>query len=460
MITDLALRSGLPDAKSYCNHAGLSSIVDNFWTEPTFASKEAMYEKQQDFDADYAQPHLTEDSDEDEDTFTKGTAYNPAVDSLDFNKYFRRLEDIREDYLEKYISNVTYTICRLSGGIKDFNYNHAVAPTLRDLEDDSVTELADLELNMDKTEWSDSEIKKAISQLPYVLRRFLNLSCYTGIHVLSFVCSYMLASEKIKVARQSGSTKVLKRNNVISENVWACDLQGNATKRIEVSNKNVKAYDMFDWMEGTLNMYVPYKEDVTNFMHYAKVLNLDITEDMSKYGADFVRSLTVVSLTPNSQYNPSVYNALKSGTPVLGSSSNALAKTISRFRELCASNEIIQKTINDFSSVHKENNFKCAKQLHYGFMMMQGRYDETFNYEFYDGFLYCNGQLAIIGSGMISDSIFADGRVLLSELGYCVAVSDSLIMELMPVGIALDNMMIKVQHNTEDKIEKWWSVSL
>lgn len=434
--------------------------MDKLWSEPTFASKEALFEKQIDFDADVVQPHLEEYDADEEDTYAKETKYDPAVDKLDFNKYYRRLEDIADEYIESYVGNLVYTICRLSGGVKAFNYSHAIAPTLRDLEDGSAVELADLELEYNKNDWSDSEVKRAVNQLPYVLRRFLNLSCYTGIHVLSFVCSYLVAKEKNRLARQSGSTKILKKNAVIAENVWTCNSLGNAVKKVEISNKNLKAYELFDWLEGTLNKYTAYQEDVTSFMHYVKVLNLDIYEDMSKYGSDFVRGLTVITLTPNSQYNQNVFNALATGTPVHTVRNDKLACTIARFNELTVSNDTIRKIAEEFDYTQRLRNFELAKTLHYGYMMATGRIGEHFEYSFYEGFLHCNGELAFIGCGMISNSMFSDGRVILSELGYCVAVTDTLVLDLMPLTVAKDNMVLKVTHNTEDKLESWWSVSL
>lgn len=459
-MTDLALRSGLPDAKSFSLGMGLSSMVQYYWSEPTFASKEAMFEKQTDFDADRIQPHLSEYDASEEEEFDKDAPYNPAVDKLDFDKYYRRLEDIDEGYLEAYVSNLVYSICRYTNnGVRAFNKEHMVAPTIIDVEDGSAMDLAELELDVDKNDWSDTDMKKAMSQLPYVLHRFLNLSCYTGIHVLSFVCSYMLAAERNRVARMHGSTKILKKNAVIAENVWTCDSVGNAVKKVEISNKNLHAYELFDWIEGTSSMYVPYRVDVTNFMHYVKVLNLDITEDMSKYGPDFVRSLTVITLTPNSQYNQSVSNALAAGTPVYKATHDRIQKTIIRFNELCMSNDILKEVIDSYDTLCRQRNFDMAKKIHYASIMAAGRIGERADYEFCDGFLYCNGELAYIGCGLITDVLFVDGRVLLSELGYAVAVTDTLVLNLMTLPNALDNVMKKIRA-TGEKLEGWWTEQL
>lgn len=460
VVCDLALRSGFADDKSFSPYDGMSAYVDRLWTEPTFASRESLFAKQSDFDADAIQPHLTEYDADEEETYAKETRYNPAVDKTDFDKYYRRLEDIPVDYLANYIGNLVYTICRLTGGVKAYNYNHAVAPTIIDMEDGSATDLADLELDYDTNAWSDSEVKRALNQLPYVLKRFLNLSCYTGVHVLSFVCSYMIAKEKNVVAKNSGRTKFLKKNAVIAENVWTCDSLGNAQKKVEISNKNLKVYDLFEWIEGNSTKYVNYRIDVTNFMHYVKVLNIDIREDMSKYGFDFANSLTVLTLTPNSQYNPDVYNALLNGTAVKSNSADVIGKTITRFNELCVSNPIVAKVAEEFDYSKRKNNFTQAVNLHRAYMMSQGTIPENSNYEFFDGFLYYNGTLAVIMCGLITDTMFADGRVILSELGYCVAVSDSLVLDLMPVGIAIDNMKIKLGRNVDDRLTEWWSIAL
>ena len=450
----------MPDAHSYSPYQGMAATVDRLWTEQTYASKESMFASQIDFDADVMQPHLSEYDEDEELTYSKDAAYSPAIDGPDFNKYNRRLEDIPSEYLENYVCNLVYTICKLSGGVKAYNYAHPLAPTLIDIEDGSAIDLADLELDYNKSNWSDADTKRALSQMPYTLKRLLNLSCYTGVHVLSFICSYMIAKEKNKLAQQCGSTKILKRNDVISENVWTSDTLGNAVKKVEVSNKNLKVYELFDWIEGSSTKYVPYKEDATNFMHYAKVLNLDIREDMSKYGFDFMSKLTVLSLTPNTQYNSSVYNALLKGTSVQSGSADLIGKTMTRFLEICTSTPVVQKVVNEFDYTHRTHNFDLAKKLHYANRLMQGKMGERAVYEFYDGFLYCNGELAVLQCGMITDYMFSDGRVLLSELGYCVAVSDSLILDLMTMGIAYDNMQIKLSGNKEEHLEGWWSVPL
>lgn len=461
LTTDLALRSGLPDAKSFSPYEGQSAYVDRLWTEETFASKEWLFEQQADFDSNVKQPHLLiYDESEEEQYGRDDMPYDPATDKLSFSKYLRRLEDIPGEYVVAYLGNVVYSICRHTGGVKEFNYSHAVAPTIKDLEDGTAIDLAELETDVNKNAWSDSEVKTALNQLPYVLRRFLNLSIYTGVHVLSLVCSYMIAAEKNRIARYNGSTKILKKNAVIAENVWTCDNQGNAVKKVEISNKNLRVYELFDWLDGESTKYVTYQEDVTNFMHYVKVLNIDIAEDMSKYGADFVRSLVVVNLTPNKQYNPQIYTALMKGTTVEMKSIDALARTMSNFREVQTSNDTVRKVVDKFDYAQKEKNFDLAKQLHYAYNMTLGACLENVRYEFIDGFLYCNGELAIISSGLITNKMFVDTRVIISELGYCVSVTDTLIMKLMPIGVAYDNMMIKLTKNTEDKLTDWWAISL
>lgn len=462
VVTDLALRSGCVNANSFSASNGLASLVDKMWSEPTFASKEALFQDQVDFDADLIQPHFTEyDYDAETEEFERETPYNPAVDKTDFDRYYRRLEEIAEDYLEKYVCNLVYTICRLSGGAKAFNYKHAVAPTLFDVEDNTATELADLETDGQKDAWSEGAINEALTRMPYVLKRLHNLSRYTGIHMLSFVSSYIVAREKNQRMRMAGSTRLLKRNAVISENVWACDRMGNATHKIAVSNKNLKAYEMFDWIEGEVDKYQAYKEDVTNFMHYVKVLNIDITDDMQKYGQEFVSKLSVTTLTPNTQYNPDIYKALLTGAIVQqGNTPDLLSATVSRFREMCIADPSLARVLKEFDSKKQRQHFEVAKEIYSIYCLSQGIMCKDALFEFYDGYLYYSGELAVMGTSLVSNTVFSDPRCLISELGFLVHVSDTLTMHLLSIYWAKENMYAKIGKDKEQKLESWWLVSL
>lgn len=462
VVTDLALRSGSVTANSFSNSTGLSAMVDKMWSEPTFASKEAMFQKMVDFDADRIQPHYTEyDYAKEIEEFEYEIPYNPAVDKTDFNRYYRRLEDISSEYLEKYVGNLVYTICRRSGGVKEFNYQHAVAPTILDVEDNTPSELADLETDGQKDAWSESVINEALTNMPYVLKRLNNLSRFIGIHMLSFVCSYILAKDENKLLQQAGSTKLLKRNAVISKNVWACDREGNATHKVEISNKNQHAYMAFDWMEGSIDKYQAYREDVINFMHYVRVLNIDITENMEKYGTEFLKKLVVVTLTPNSQYNPDIYKALLSGGSVQSSSSETIIQdTVSLFSELCTTDESLKKVQAEYNSIKQRQHLEQARKLYSAYMLSQGEFTNQSTIEFYDGYLYADGKLAIVDANMFGGTVFRDNRCLISELGFLVHVTDSLSIHLLSIYLAYDNMLLKIGKVSDQKMESWWLVSL
>jgi len=462
VVTDLALRSGSVTANSFSNSTGLAVMVDKMWSEPTFASKEAMFQQQVDFDADKIQPHYKEyDYAKEIEEYEYEEPYNPAVDKTDFDRYYRRLEDIDGEYLEKYVSNLVYTICRRSGGVKEFNYQHAVAPTIYDVEDNTASELADLETDGQKDAWSESAINEALTNLPYVLKRFNNLSRLTGIHILSFVCSYMLAREENKQLQQAGSTKLLKRNAVISKNVWACDKLGNATHRVEVSNKNQHAYFVFDWIEGNIDKYQAYREDVINFMHYARVLNLDITENMERYGTEFLSKLAVVTLTPNTQYNPDFYNALLTGGSVASMiSSTAIQDTVSLFSELCTTDDMLIKVQANYTVIKQQQHLIKARELYCAYALSQGETVNPETLEFFNGYLHRDGKLVTVSSSIYGNTIFKDTRCLISELGFLVHVTTTITTHLLSIYLAYDNMLAKLGKLVDHKIESWLIVSL
>lgn len=462
VITDLALRSGSVDANSFSATSGLSAMVDSLWSEPTFASKEALFQQQIDFDADSRQPHFKEfDRDKENEEYERERAYDPSVDKTDFSNYYRRLEDIDSGYLEEYVGFIVYSICRYAkNGVKMFNYKHAVAPTLMDLEDDSVTELADLETDGVKDAWSEATINEALTKLPYVLKRLHNLSRYTGIHMLSFVCSYMIAKDKNIRAQQAGSSKYLKHNAVIAENVWTCDNMGDAVHKVVISNKNLKAKEMFAWIEGEVDKYHAYHEDVTNFMHYVKVLNININENMEKYGTAFINKLVVTTLTPNSQYNQSIYNALLSGGVARDDSFDALQATMCKFKETCMSDESLMKVVQNFDMDKQTNNLKTSIKLYTAYCLMNGKLCSEKMFEFHDGYLYYDGDLCVMDSHLFTNMTFFDSRCVISELGFLVQVGNELVLNLMTVYCAEENMQMKIHKDSDNKLNTWWRVSL
>lgn len=431
------------------------------------ANLEMLFQEQLDFDADIRQPWQdAENYDEaNEDERERGEVYSPAKHTTDFCEYFRRLEDICEDYMERYIFNIVFNIRfrEGSGGLKVYDKLHRVQPTLISLDDnDDVTELADLQLQQTADDWSMESKHKARLNLPYTIKRLHNLSMYCGIHMLSMISSYVKA-KRINAMRQSnGSTMSLKKNAVIEHNVYVCKPDGTIGKKIEVSNKNQKAAEMFDWIIGVNPKYPSYREDFNNFLHYCKVLNIDIeNDDMTKYDNDFVDSLVVLTLTPDSQYNKAVYNNILNPEVIEEKPVDVYLETMSTFREIVSVNEHFQKLSLEYDSLLAKRNMDVAKEIHsYYSIMFLNKFPQDNLYKWEEGFLYYDGELVVLNTQLVSNTNFAIGECIVSELGYIIHVSDLMALDVMTTYVGRDNMQTKyIQKDTTQPLAGWIRMS-
>lgn len=461
VVTDLALRTGEATSKDYSCTLGLSYVIQNLWSgDETLASIEMLFSDQTDFDADVTQPHMTEDDYdevEEQEGYNKVAKYNPAVDKTDFDKYYRRLEDIAHPYLENYVSNLVYTICRYNSGAKSFEAAHREQPTLVSTDDsEDVTELADLQLYGDETDWSPDVKQTALTQLPYVLKRLHNLSCYCRVHMLSFIVAYLKAREKNVNARISGSVKSLKKNAVITEGVYLCNELGNIQKQVTVQSKNVRAAKMFDWIIGMDSDFKAYYQDYLNFVHYCNVLNIDlINDDLTKYDNDFMSGLLVTTVTPNKQYDQQVYEAILSNSAGTVETEdvvdNSIVNTFNTFQQICSTNKSIVDYTHHYDHATSKRNMETAMSLYntYAVLYLQ-LFTESNKYSWEDGYLYYDGNLVVISTSLIGDETFKEERCLINELGYCIQVSNGMGVYVMALSNALDNMLNKVSTKDPD----------
>lgn len=468
IISDLALRSGSADSNSFSCYPGMSGIVNHFANVETTANLEEMFNNQNDFDADKIQPHFDSehyDKDLEKEEYEIGPEFDPNTESYADCDYYRRLEDICSEYLEDYIGNVTYNVFNHVGanGVKTYENNHTIQPTLVSLDDnDDITELADLQVDSNPDAWSAYEVHKAIENLPYTIKRLNMLSLYTQIHMLSFIASYVIAKEKNAQARNAGSQMVLKKNAVIAEKVYQYSVPGIVGKKVEVSNKNIHAAEVFDWMEYRCDKWQSYHEDVENFMHYCKVLNIDlVNDDMTKYDGNFANSLIVTTLTPNRQYAVNVFNAINNPEVKKEDSKDLVLETISTFNELVNTNPDVQDVVRHHTAEMQERYLVDGSSIHNLFSMLSGKgSNKAEDYSWQEGLLYCRNELVVLPTRLVGDVNFIVDKFIISELGYCIHLSDDISLNMMPVSAALENAKnINIHHSKED-LAKWLRYSV
>ncbi len=475
VTTDLATRIGPHTVDSYSYGVGLRYQVERMWSGgETEANIEMLFEEQADFNADVKQPHLSEgeyDETVEAEEYEVGAKYQPASDKTDFNNYYRRLEDIAPEYLESYVGNLVFTICRRSGGLKQFNSKHMEQPVLLSQGDDEgdFTELADLQLRADDGDWSLEVKQRALQRLPYVLKRLHNLSCYTGIHMLSYIVAFIKARDKNENMRSAGSQKFLKKNAVIEEGVFLCDKAGNIKKQVLVQNKNKRAEAAFNWICGLSTEYQAYYQDYLDLINYFDILNVELYEDdFTKYQRDFIDKLIVVTVTPNKQYDAQVYNAIlhNSSTPIQsGPDEDPIESTINTFMQIRTLDEELVAYDQRRDSQTDALITKFATGIYGTYSLMYlGVVTESVKYKWMNGYLFYDNQLVVMSANILSDPdgpVFNDDRCLIHESGYCVQVSTLMNLSIIPLYSAYENLKNKISAKDPDyKYVEWMRIGI
>jgi hypothetical protein len=324
--------------------------------------------------------------------------------------------------------------------------------------------LADLQLDVNVDDWSTEAKSVARENLPYVVKRLHNMSIYTGIHMLSFVSAYERAKIKSERIRSAGSVKTLKKNAVIEQGVYLCDKQGNITKKVLVQNKNQRASDMFDWITGRSKQYPEYFNDYLNYIHYCKVLNINILDDdMTKYQSDFIDKLIITTVTPNNCYDRNVFNAILSNSTTLTPSddyNSVLDNTVEAFQQICDSDPILQESILHHDSIKVQSYMNDVKSIYNTYMLMsKGIQVDPSKFYWDSGFLFYADNIVIMSANSLSnpeDAPFENDECIFSELGFVVQVSNLMSLYIMTIPVALANFKNRlIYKDSEYKYVPW-----
>lgn len=300
----------------------------------TTAILDDLFNGQADYDADVDQPmigakfenafELYDRAKGDDDHKSRSVVYDPAVNNVDWspdssenlNKsrgYFRRLEDIYNEYILTYIDNLVLSIRLHSDSLKSYKANHQDQFAIMTSGDDGDGYLVPSDMLMDivRDGYSDEQIEEARTNITYVMRRLHNMSRLYGIHMISFAVAFMRADAEKRAKRESGSTtSYLKWTDVTRYGVYYSDNMGNAKKRIYKESRSEKAQGAFDWAIGAWQVYPGYLKDFFNFQYYLEVLDIDLTSDFQNIGFDYIMSLNILKVTPNTQYESLVYDSI------------------------------------------------------------------------------------------------------------------------------------------------------
>lgn len=481
---DLLDRSGEPGPDNF-PYRGKNNIFQRFMRNTDLAdfnmSVDYAFELEYDFDADRLNPIQLKADEWDESRYEeeeRGEVYEKysIVKHSPFTKcpYLRRLEDIHDEYLEKYIGNVVYRFANHSNSSRSFfNYKkmHVTQATLTSVDDaEDVTELADLlMIDRERDEWSDADKQYAMDNLPYVLKRLQSLSSILKVHIPSYIVAYVKAVAFNKMRTES--VKTLTCHDVIRQGVYAVDKLGNPTKLIEVKNKNKYAIEAFDWITGNMPNYSSHYKNCLDFIHYCDVLNVDLqTEDLLYVNTDYVNSLVITTVTSNKVFNQNVFKALKSNSTTLQedtmSEDDIIRNTMMLVSEACDKSTVPNNIFYQITTHHpsinstdEERRNQTINLYQYIAVVKMGlQFDPYVDKVTYDnGFMHVNGNLVLLPVKHFMRDSKSSFHCLVHEMGVVVQLTDGDRLNWITAFNAIDN--INRMRNADDDIRLMtWSV--
>lgn len=473
VIVDVASRNGCSLSRSCMPQDGIATTFRSYISPALLVTTPItqLLSKQSDFDADRTKPKVCRDEGvavtQEDLVDDSGIDYNPAVHKVLHESYYRRLEDIPDEYIHKYTNNVAFNLVhRDKDGLREYNASNRLQPCLTNEPDDSdITELSELLTLTPVKEFSSEQCVEASTRMPYVMKRLHSLSCLCGIHMLSFIAAYQKAIKKINLGVMLRTTTTsVKKNRVIEAGVYKCSPNGYVGGKIEVAAKNKNAEKMFYWIIGESDEYSSYYQDYKDFVKYAEILHLDIlNDDMTKYDADFMNNLVVTTVTPNKQYNKIVADALRlnSTTPIPKDEEvDELQLSIHNFNELLNTNSDMIKYTKEFNSILADEVMEEVKALMRVYQVRNGHsLLDARLYSWRDGFLHYNGHLVKLNSSFLANTNLGyPTYAIIHELGYCIMVTDLPYVLLTHTHIAINNINYVV--NEPESVTHWEEVLL
>lgn len=295
LLEDLVSRTGSPDMHSLSPYKGMANVL--FQQFPPNGNNldriVDLLRQQPDYNADKQKP-------------VAGTWIKDRVPPT---TYLRRLEDIDETWVRKYLENVLVGVKKnKSGGIREYYSDHKEAYTLTDLEGNAVEES---ELLLEHQPQAPMAIAEAIAKLPYLLKRLYDKSLEMRVSAMSLIIAYERAKLEAK--------NLPKPKDILLEGVYKMDAEGHlGTQFLESANSGKVFPPACDWIRGFNKD--PYFADMVELLQVCEVLGIDIKqEDPRDFQAEDIAKLKVTYISRNRDYlsgarqrNLSVMNSLRS----------------------------------------------------------------------------------------------------------------------------------------------------
>ena len=205
--------------------------------------------------------------------------------------YYKRLEDIDESFVEKYVDQILTGFLWDDTGAKRINQRLQTF----DLWEDEEGYVSPTDVLIEEEDFTLDEIAEAKQKLPYLLKVLHDGSIKYKGSLLSFI----IAVERYRL---NAGGKSIKPHNICKEGVYRVDSNGNITEPFTIEDNSATTLrTLIDWVLGGIDDR--YYRASRELLRVCTILDLDITkEDPKVYNSKVIESAVCLYITSNEEY--------------------------------------------------------------------------------------------------------------------------------------------------------------
>lgn len=212
--------------------------------------------------------------------------------------YYTDLEDISEEWIERYIKNLCVAYKMNNKGRKKDEWEMRVSQCFYDEEEDEFVDINDVLAQ--EREFTTSEIVEAQLKLPYVLKQLHDGSIKYGGSLLSFV----IALERCRKGAIATKDTKIGPADIIDKQVYRMSNTGIIGAPFERKDNTVDPLrSLIKWVFGNDTEDKIYYKAAQELLRICAVLDVDLAkEDARTYTSDYISKLVCKYLVSNEEY--------------------------------------------------------------------------------------------------------------------------------------------------------------
>lgn len=286
ILEDVMSRDGEPTDESFTPYYGCAHIV-----------REQMRENKNEFELSDILQSAVEYSPMKQRPTDDGTSRTVAASEI--KDYYKNLEDISQEWIEKYVIQVLIGFKQNRDGMKEQQKDRMSTLYLCSNEDDNETYIAESDLIEKDVPFTTEEILEAKIKLPYLLKQ-LQIG---SIEYRGSLLSFIIAAEKCFRENDYSSNYYLVPRDLIAKGVYKVNGNGDIVGKFVISdNSGERLRNCIAWVCGKHPESLYYKA-YRELLKVLSILEIDITkENALEYDKKYINKIVCTYLASNEEY--------------------------------------------------------------------------------------------------------------------------------------------------------------